>query len=407
MATKFPDYISKDLFEKSLRNGFKDSSIVINNYEITMGSSAGDNYCSDIYRAKIVYTKNGKSNNSIVLIVKAMPFVEARSPALDNLEVFNKEVKMYTDTIPKISDILDGEYMCARCFYAIKEPVQLIVFEDLKVLGYQMADRQSGIDEAHCKLVLSKLGRFHAASIVLSEMEKHHMDKYYFGFFKPNAPVADVMKAVFEKGLISCIDQVKTWPGYENIAKKMDILSENFIQKVANLCNNSPSSIKVLNHGDLWVNNFLFKYEEGKPVDVVFVDYQMSFFSSPGLDINYFLSTSPTNEVREKKVDVLIEVYYNNFSKILKNLSNQQYSLEAVKKEIRSREFYGFSSSIGITPIIMMDKEASKESSMENLIDEEASARLRNAMYGSQNYRKAMEFMLKKFDDHKVLENIW
>ncbi len=170
MTAKFPDYISKDLFEKSLRNGFKDSSIVITDYEVTMGSSTGDNYCSDIYRSKIVFTKNGKSNNSISLIVKAMPFVEARSSALETLEVFDKEVKMYTETIPKISKILDDEYMCARCFYAIKEPVQLIVFEDLKALGFQMADRQSGIDEAHCKLVLSKLGRFHAASIILSEM---------------------------------------------------------------------------------------------------------------------------------------------------------------------------------------------------------------------------------------------
>lgn len=169
MTTQFPDYISKDLFEKSLRNGFKDPSIVITNYDITMGSSAGDNYCSDIYRAKIVYTKNGKSNNSISLIVKAMPYIEARSLALETLEVFDKEVRMYTETIPKISKILNGEYMCARCFYAIKEPVQLIVFEDLKALGFQMADRQSGIDESHCKLVLSKLGRFHAASVILSE----------------------------------------------------------------------------------------------------------------------------------------------------------------------------------------------------------------------------------------------
>ncbi len=53
-----------------------------------------------------------------------------------------------------------------------------------------------------------------------------------------------------------------------------------------------------------------------------------------------------------------------------------------------------------------MDKEASKESNMENLMDEEASARLRKAMYGSPNYRKAMEFMLKRFDEHKVLDNV-
>lgn len=97
----------------------------------------------------------------------------------------------------------------------------------------------------------------------------------------------------------------------------------------------------MLNHGDLWVNNFLFKYEEGEPVDVVFVDYQMSFYTSPGYDINYFLSTSPTNEVRENHVDNLIENYYNNFSRILTKLTTTHHSLDALKKEIESREFYG------------------------------------------------------------------
>ncbi|KAJ6649395.1 hypothetical protein Bhyg_04629 [Pseudolycoriella hygida] len=400
----FPSYISKELLEKSLKNGFKTTNIDINDYELSMGSTTGDNYCSDIYRAKINYTKDGKPNNSISLIIKAMPFSEARSPTLETLEVFDKEVQMYTVTIPKISEILEGEYLCAKCFYAVKEPVQLIVFEDLTALGYEMADRESGIDESHCRVVLSKLGRFHAASIVLAEMDETEMDKFYFGFFKPGAAGSDVIKAIFEKGLISCVDEVKTWEGFESIAKKMNNFCDNFIEKLADHCKNSPATVKVLNHGDLWVNNFLFKYDEGKPVDVVFVDYQLSFYSSPGVDVNYFLSTSPSNEVRENKDDDLIEIYYDNFSRILKKLSKQQYSFDTIKKEIQSREFYGFGASIGVTPIVMMEKNVSKGSNIENLVDEDASARLRKAMYGSASYRRAMECMLRKFDQHKVLD---
>lgn len=51
------------------------------------------------------------------------------------------------------------------------------------------------------------------------------MDSYYFGFFKPNAEKSEIMKSIFEKGLMSCIDEVKTWQGYENIFKKMNKLS--------------------------------------------------------------------------------------------------------------------------------------------------------------------------------------
>ena len=55
----------------------------------------------------------------------------------------------------------------SRCFYATAEPIQILVFEDLKALGYEMADRQNGIDEEHCNLVMNKLGKFHASSMLL------------------------------------------------------------------------------------------------------------------------------------------------------------------------------------------------------------------------------------------------
>lgn len=54
----------------------------------------------------------------------------------------------------------------------------MIVFEDLKSLGYLMADREIGLDEDHCKIVLEKLGRFHAASMILAEQVIYNLKKY-------------------------------------------------------------------------------------------------------------------------------------------------------------------------------------------------------------------------------------
>lgn len=111
----FPEYISKNLFEKALRFGLKSSTIKVKDMQLTMGSAAGDNYCSDIYRARIKYT-NGSSveENQISLIIKAMPFSEARGPILEDLEVFDKEVDMYTNVLPKLSELLHGEFLCAK-----------------------------------------------------------------------------------------------------------------------------------------------------------------------------------------------------------------------------------------------------------------------------------------------------
>lgn len=111
----FPDYISKNLFEVALRSGLKSSTIEIKDLQLSMGSAAGDNYCSDIYRAKITYVNgNGAKEYKISLIVKAMPFSEARGPILEDLEVFDKEVDMYTNVLPKLSILLNGEFLCAK-----------------------------------------------------------------------------------------------------------------------------------------------------------------------------------------------------------------------------------------------------------------------------------------------------
>lgn len=119
MSTTIPDYISKDLFERALRSGLSAKFVRIDELQITMGSSAGDNYCSDIYRAKVQYTTDAAATaaakrQNISLIVKAMPFTEARGPILQDLDVFEKEVRMYQTVLPKLSAILDGEFLAAK-----------------------------------------------------------------------------------------------------------------------------------------------------------------------------------------------------------------------------------------------------------------------------------------------------
>lgn len=108
---------------------------------------------------------------------------------------------------------------CRRCFYATKVPEPLIIFEDLKPLGYVMADRHNGLDGSHSRLVLEKLGRFHAASMVLAQLEPHIMDTFTFGMIKPDAPPSELMESIFTGGLSTLTEVVQTWSGQEEMVK--------------------------------------------------------------------------------------------------------------------------------------------------------------------------------------------
>lgn len=121
-----------------------------------------------------------------------------------------------------------------RCFYATQDPVQLIVFEDLKPLGYIMADRQNGLDEAHCRLVLNKLGKFHAASMTLHERDPKSMDKFSYGMIKPNASRTELLEAIFARGLETFVSVVETWPGQEKMVKKLKAAQVYFDNVILN-----------------------------------------------------------------------------------------------------------------------------------------------------------------------------
>lgn len=67
-------------------------------------------------------------------------------------------------------------------------------------------------------------------------------------------------------------DIIEPWLGYGEISDKLRDIEQNFSSRISKCVENRPDGIKVLNHGDLWINNVLFKYEkDNTPKDLSFV----------------------------------------------------------------------------------------------------------------------------------------
>lgn len=69
-----------------------------------------------------------------------------------------------------MNDVLKFEYpLNATGLYSQETEPVFIAMEDLRPLGYRMADRQEGLDSKHCKLAIQGLARFHASSVAVVE----------------------------------------------------------------------------------------------------------------------------------------------------------------------------------------------------------------------------------------------
>lgn len=98
-----------------------------------------------------------------------------------------------------------------------------------------MADRKALLNLNHCNLVVSKLGRFHASSMVLAQENINLMKMFNFGMFHPNGIEPAITDNVFVKGLETLIQVVDEWEGYEEIASKMKKIQVKLIKNLKNL----------------------------------------------------------------------------------------------------------------------------------------------------------------------------
>lgn len=100
---------------------------------------------------------------------------------------------------------------------------------------------------------------------------------------KPNPMIESLFKI-----LETFVSKVKSWPGYEELyGETMDQWDRGkFMSCFMDVCAPMKCGLTVLNHADLWVNNFLFAYDgDLKPTDCIFIDFQGSFWGSPTNDL--------------------------------------------------------------------------------------------------------------------------
>lgn len=139
-------------------------------------------------------------------------------------------------------------------------------------MKFAKADRRLGLGVKHLKVVLKNLAKLHAASAVLpmEAFSNHH---------HPN--ISEYFK-VFHSLFLNCVQSLvrelstETHDEAEMLAKKLRSFARNMIDKSCEAFMLRPDNFGVLCHGDLWLDNLLFEYDDNaQPIDVKMVRIQI------------------------------------------------------------------------------------------------------------------------------------
>jgi len=181
--------------------------------------------------------------------------------------------------MPAVYRLLDdkspGEFQpyTARClYYHTGPPATTIVLDDLKEQGFRLADRTDGLDMQHCLLVMKALAQSHAASAVL-HVKKPEIFKFYSESFYCERQ-CNIIELVFQNTLKSLAKEVENWPLFnDRFACKLHRLADKAVDLFIKLLQRDDNDFNTLVHGDLWLNNMMFRYSDDtdEVVDVRYI----------------------------------------------------------------------------------------------------------------------------------------
>lgn len=136
--------------------------------------------------------------------------------------------------------------------------------------------------------------------------------------FPPDSP----FMAGFMKLFDAFTSAVRNFGDCDVYADKIDRWDfANSMALMVELATPTRGGFQILNHGDLWLNNMMFKSDaEGNPLEVSLIDYQMPFWASPANDLLYFLISSAADDIKIKYFDEFIEFYHGQLVESLKKL---------------------------------------------------------------------------------------
>ncbi|XP_077285074.1 uncharacterized protein LOC143910456 [Arctopsyche grandis] len=327
--------------------------------DISEASAKGDNYMGKLYRVK-ASDKHGKSIN---LIVKCSPELKMLRQTFPVDFFYEREIIAYSEILPALDALQDelsipqkDRFRHAKYYESIDEVEKECIFiGDLAVDGYKLYNRHKPFDKQHLQLVMKTLARLHATSHAMKKINPELYEKLTQKITKPaNFEAGEAMMEMGKNKCVSVMEDTETRKIIENALKNTAQTYKRFLDP------ETTSPYNVICHGDSWINNFLFKYEDDKLLDLIFIDWQVIRFLSPITDIAYMMFVSTDQQIRSDCYTRSLDLYYETLSTNLTMMGckpSECYPREVFEDQIKSTMPFGLISSMMLLPIILCEKD--------------------------------------------------
>lgn len=159
--------------------------------------------------------------------------------------------------------------------------------------------------------------------------------------FPEDSPFVQGFNSLFD----TFVSSVRNYGDCNEIADKIAKWDRETLRKVWVDCGTPMQcGFQVMNHGDIWLNNMMFRSDEdNNPLEVSLIDFQIAFWASPSPDLLYFLVSSVADDLKCEHFDEFIEYYHEQLVSALKELKYDEHipNINELRKDLIAKSGYG------------------------------------------------------------------
>lgn len=375
------DVCNKGVLESILRRWMKElNSLIIEEVNVEPACHKGNNFVSRAWRLKIKGHLTESEGKQIPyessIIAKAKPEDECQNAMMNADVAFKNEKVSYEELIPLLNEYLcegDEPIKCPKYIYGDKYTVLL---EDMTCSNFHNRPKLTNLDLPAVQSIIREIAKIHATSLVAQSKNESKFNasisKLKEVLYRTPSSMEEKQKATIDT-VLALIEEEIAEPELDKFKTKLKHLKETIWVRGVELVE-KKSSIRVINHSDIWINNIMFSEKE-----IVLLDWQNVRFASPALDLSYFLHISLEPKFRLEHYKDILNYYLENLRRIINEKIpghlEKELNIEWLLNEMKDAEFLGYMMSIWIMPVFYWTDEEfdylASKGGLENLPIEE------------------------------------
>lgn len=188
-------------------------------------------------------------------------------------------------------------------------------------LGYNSKNKFETFDDAHTKLALQMLARFHASSIIYEQKNKKMLHEEFSIYLDNCYHDANVWFLQCMQGALAAVKKFSKYKEDKLLISSIERRWKNIWNSGLDLGNVLLEGCNVVCHRDLWNNNIMFHYKQTDdglvPDHCVMVDFQTVLCQPPAGDVMLLLYCNLVPKFREDNMDSFLRYYYTKLESIL------------------------------------------------------------------------------------------